>query len=111
MLLSKSRMSEDSVSWGEFMLEPPSAFDDHIWATPFYCFEFYMGCQSVLLPMPLTMPRGLWVEQAQIRHIPQISHVLIGLRVLQPISSSFDHFEDYVGSFPLWGELVYFFML
>ena len=36
-------MSEDSVSRGEFMLEPPSAFSDNIWATPFYCFEFLHG--------------------------------------------------------------------
>src|SRR3954463_9833703 len=61
-------------------------------ATPFYCFEFYMGCQSVLLPMPSIVPMGrLWVEQAQVCHVPWISHVFVGLRVLQPVcTSSYD---------------------
>src|SRR3954468_16750426 len=103
-------MSEDSVSRGEFVLEPPSAFGDNIWATPFYCFEFYMGCQSVLLPKPLIVPGGLWVEQAQICYVPRISHVFVGLRVLQSVCACSYDLRDYEWSFPLRGKFVHFFL-
>src|SRR4051812_49431368 len=99
-------MSEYSVSWGEFTLEPPSALSDNIWATPFYCFKFYMGCQSVLLPMLLLVPGRLLVEQAQICYIPRIPHVFVGLWVLQHVCASSYDLRDYERSFPLRGKFV-----
>src|SRR3954468_11027448 len=91
------------------MLEPPSAFGGNIWATPFYCFEFYMGCRSVLLPIPPILPMGrLWVEHAQVCHVPRVYHVFVGLRVLQHVCASSYDLRDYEGSFPLRGKFCTF---
>ena len=74
------------------MLEPPSALGDSILATPFYCFELLHGLSiGAVVDAALSIPGGLWVEQAQIRYVPWIFHVVIGLRVLQPVcASSYD---------------------
>ena len=76
-------MSDDSVSRGESVLDPPSAFkivlfgQHHLIASG--------GYKSGRLMFGWW---GLWVEQAQIRYVPWISHVLVSLWVLQPIGTS-----------------------
>ena len=93
------------------MLEPPIALGDNILVTPFYCFEFLHGLLiDAAADAALLVPGGLWVEQAQIRHVPWISHVFIGLRVLQPICASSNDLGDYERSFQLRGEFVQFFL-
>ena len=57
------------------------------------------------------MIKRLWIKEAKVRHIPWIADVLVGLWVLHHVGFATYDFSDDVGSFPLWGELVYFVLL
>src|SRR4051812_36304958 len=94
---------------GETALEPPSAIDCILGNTCFIASIFYMSCFELYFrygkkagETKITVG-SLWVEKAQVRHIPRVAHVLVGL---QPVGSPSDYFEDYVGSFHYWNLLV-----
>src|SRR3954466_15853891 len=83
------------------MLKPPSAWR---WQ---YLGNIYFIAVERLHELPVMSNRwGLRIEQSQVCNVPWVAHVLVCLRVLQPVGATSADFGDNEWSFPLGGKFM-----